>query len=202
MVHVRAVLLDFGDTLADQGSEERDAGGLMTGVALIPGARELLDGLLARGLPLGLVVDGDPDENRIARVRLGLEGRFDAIAISGDVGVSKPAPELYLCALSQLEVDEEDFGRVVMFGNRLERDVKGARRLGLVAVWLDWSPRYAKKPREPDEVPHFTVTEPLGLLAVLDELERSGPATMPAWPSPRRSSPTPAAPGPTPPRRR
>jgi HAD superfamily hydrolase (TIGR01549 family) len=171
---IRAVLLDFGDTLADQATEERDEAGLMTGVELIPGARELLDALRERGLPLGLVVDGAVDENWIARVRLGLEGRFDAIAISEDVGAEKPDPRPYERALDELGVAPDERGRVVMVGNRLERDVRGARALGLIAVWLNWSERYRKRPRDPGEVPDFIISEPLELLDVLDELERQG----------------------------
>jgi HAD superfamily hydrolase (TIGR01549 family) len=170
-MRVRAVLLDFGDTLADQATEEHDEAGLMTGVELYPGARELLAALRERGLPIGLVVDGETDENRIARVRLGLEGLFDAIAISDEVGVSKPDPRMYVRALDELGVAEEDYGRVVMVGNRLERDVRGGRGLGLVTVWLDRSPRYRKEPLDLTEVPDHVIGAPLELLAVLDRLE-------------------------------
>jgi HAD superfamily hydrolase (TIGR01549 family) len=170
-MRVRAVLLDFGDTLADQATEERDEAGLMTGVELFPGARELLTALRARGLPIALVVDGEADENRIARVRLGLDGLFDALAISSEVGVSKPDPRIYVRALDELGVGKEDYGRVVMVGNRLERDVRGSRALGLVTVWLDRSPRYRKQPFDVSEVPDHVIGEPLELLAVLDRLE-------------------------------
>jgi HAD superfamily hydrolase (TIGR01549 family) len=170
-MRVRAVLLDFGDTLADQATEERDESGLMIGVELFPGARELLTALRERGLPIGLVVDGEADENRIARVRLGLDGLFDALAISNEVGVSKPDPRIYVRALDELGVRKEDYGRVVMVGNRLERDVRGSRALGLVTVWLDRSPRYRKQPLDVSEVPDHVIGEPLELLAVLDRLE-------------------------------
>jgi putative hydrolase of the HAD superfamily len=170
-MRVRAVLLDFGDTLADQATEERDESGLMIGVELFPGARELLTALRERGLPIGLVVDGEADENRIARVRLGLDGLFDALAISNEVGVSKPDPRIYVRALDELGVRKEDYGRVVMVGNRLERDVPGSRALGLVTVWLDRSPRYRKQPLDVSEVPDHVIGEPLELLAVLDRLE-------------------------------
>jgi HAD superfamily hydrolase (TIGR01549 family) len=173
-MRIRAVLLDFGDTLADQATEERDEDGLMTGVELFPGARELLGALRERGLPIALVVDGETDENHIARVRLGLEGLFDAIAISDAVGVSKPDPGIYVRALDELGVGEEDYGRVVMVGNRLERDVRGSRGLGLIAVWLDKSPRYRKEPLDPAEAPDHVISEPLELLDVLDRLEGAG----------------------------
>jgi putative hydrolase of the HAD superfamily len=168
---IRAVLLDFGDTLADQGSERRDAAGFMFHVDLIPGARELLVALRDRGHPLALVVDGEVAENAAARAVHGLDGLFDAIAISEEVGVSKPDPRIFEVALERLGLDPSaEPGRVVMVGNRLERDVKGAARLGIRTVWLDWAPRYRKEPKEPDEIPDHTISAPLELLGVLDEI--------------------------------
>jgi putative hydrolase of the HAD superfamily len=58
-----------------------------------------------------------------------------------------------------------------MVGNRLERDVKGANELGMISVWMDWSPRYAKSPSDASEKPQFTIHQPLDLLNVLDALE-------------------------------
>jgi HAD superfamily hydrolase (TIGR01549 family) len=171
---ILAVLVDFGDTLSDQATEERDADGLMTGVALIDGARELLLALRQRGLPVALVADGEVDESRILRVRHGLEDLFAAVVISEAVGASKPDPRPFQTALDALGIAPVDYGRVVMLGNRLERDVRGANALGLISVWLDWAPRYRKVPAGPDEAPRHVIHEPLELLDVLDRLEREG----------------------------
>jgi putative hydrolase of the HAD superfamily len=169
---ILAVLVDFGDTLSDQATEERDADGLMTGVALIDGARELLLALRDRGLPVALVADGEVDESRILRVRHGLEDLFAAVVISEAVGASKPDPRPFRAALDALGIAPADYGRVVMLGNRLERDVRGANALGLISVWLDWAPRYRKAPAGPAEVPQHVVHAPRELLEVLDRLER------------------------------
>ena len=166
-----AVLVDFGDTLSDQATEERDAEGLMTGVALIDGARELLLALRERGLPVALVADGEVAESRILRVRHGLEDLFAAVAISEAVGASKPDPRPFRAALDALGIAPADYGRVVMLGNRLERDIRGANALGLISVWLDWGPRYRKVPAGPEEAPQHVVRAPLELLEVLDRLE-------------------------------
>jgi putative hydrolase of the HAD superfamily len=58
-----------------------------------------------------------------------------------------------------------------MVGNNLGRDIKGANRVGMVSVWLDWAPRRSKAPADTDEVPHFTIKQPLDLLGVIDQLE-------------------------------
>ena len=169
--HILAVLLDFGDTLADQGSEQRDASGFAYDVDLLRGARELLLALQERGYRIGLVADGRSDESAVLRARHELDSLIDAVVISDEVGAAKPDRLAFDAALSRLGIPRAEAGRVVMVGNRLERDVRGASDLGMVSVWIDWSARYRKSPREPSEVPDHVIHEPLELLEVLDRLE-------------------------------
>lgn len=168
---ILAVLLDFGDTLADQDSEERDASGFTYDVDLLHGARELLIALQERGYRVGLVADGRLDESAVLRARHELDSLIDAVAISDEVGAAKPDRRPFDAALLRLGIRPADASRVVMVGNRLERDVRGASDLGMVTVWIDWSARYRKSPRQPSEVPDHVIHEPLELLEVLDRLE-------------------------------
>jgi HAD superfamily hydrolase (TIGR01549 family) len=171
---ILAVLLDFGDTLADQETERRDASGFMYDVDLLDGARELLVALRERGYRVALVADGEAAESAVLRARHGLEGLFDAVAISDEVGAGKPDRRPFEAALRRLGIPLEQADRVVMAGNRLERDVRGAKELGMVAVWIDWSPRYRKVPLRPAEQPDHVIHAPLELLDVLDRLELTG----------------------------
>ena len=168
---ILAVLLDFGDTLADQETEQRDADGFMYGVELLRGARELLVTLKRRGYLVALVADGSVDESRVLLARHDLDALIDAVAISDEVGAAKPDRRPYEAALRRLGVSRAQAHRVVMLGNRLERDIRGASELGMVTVWIDATPRYRKSPRRPSEVPDHVIHEPLELLQVLDRLE-------------------------------
>jgi HAD superfamily hydrolase (TIGR01549 family) len=168
---ILAVLLDFGDTLADQDSEQRDASGFTYDVDLLHGARELLIVLQERGYRVGLVADGRVDESAVLRARHELDSLIDAVVISEEVGAAKPDRLPFDAALRRLGIPRTEARRVVMVGNRLERDVRGASDLGMVTVWIDWSARYGKSPREPSEVPDHVIHEPLELLEVLDRLE-------------------------------
>ncbi len=168
---ILAVLLDFGDTLADQETEQRDASGFMYGVDLLDGARELLGVLRQRGYRVGLVADGRVDESRVLRARHDLDALIDAVVISDEVGAAKPDRRPFEAALRRLGISPAQADRVVMVGNRLERDIRGASELGIVTVWIDSSPRYRKSPRQPSEVPDHVIHEPLELLQVLDRLE-------------------------------
>jgi HAD superfamily hydrolase (TIGR01549 family) len=165
-----AICFDFGDTLADEATEIKDETQTTLRAELIPGAAELLRELKARGFPLALVADGRPGTYRNVLQQHGVYDLFDVFAISEEVGAEKPDPRMFEHALQQLGIGPEEYGRVIMVGNHLERDVKGANRLGLISVWLDWAPRRPKVPAGEWEVPRYTIKEPLQLLALLSQL--------------------------------
>ncbi|QPC84258.1 HAD family hydrolase [Phototrophicus methaneseepsis] len=169
---ILAVCLDCGDTLVDEATEVKTPEGVSLRAELIPGAADLVKALKARGYPLALVADGPCDTFTNNLGPYDLYNLFDAYAISETVGVSKPDARMFRCALEQLGIEEGDYGRVVMVGNVLERDVKGANELGLISVWLNWSPRRNKIPVDANEVPQYTLHNPLELLDLLDELEK------------------------------
>jgi putative hydrolase of the HAD superfamily len=176
MTHrIRAILLDCGDTLVDEATEVKDALGVSQKADLIPGAGELVRALRQRGYPLALVADGPVGTFVNNLSPHGLYDLFDACAISETLRCEKPDARMFRYALEQLAIPEADFGRVVMVGNHLGRDVKGANDLGLISVWLDWAPRRAKIPANASEIPRFTIHAPLDLLNILDALEADPP---------------------------
>lgn len=175
MPNLLAVCLDSGDTLVDEGTEVKDADAVVLRGELIPGAAELVRSLKEQGYRLALVADGPAGSfHNLLREQHKLWDDFDAFAISGEVGVEKPHPAVFHHALGQLGIAPADYGRTVMVGNNLERDIKGANALGMISVWLDWAPRRSKIPADASEAPQHTIKQPLELLAVLRQLERSG----------------------------
>lgn len=168
--NILAVGLDCGDTLIDESTEVKMAGDISLRAELIPGAAKLMYALKRSGYPLALIADGPTAtfENNLGPY--GLYDLFDAISISGAVGVAKPHPDIFHHAMRQLGIEEEEYGRIVMVGNHLSRDVKGANDLGMISVWLDWAPRRHKIPRDPSEIPQYTIKEPLALIPLLESL--------------------------------
>jgi len=57
-------------------------------------------------------------------------GMFDDIVISGEVGMRKPEPEIFLLAASRLDLKPEE----CVFVDDLELNVEGARSVGMTAV--------------------------------------------------------------------
>jgi HAD superfamily hydrolase (TIGR01549 family) len=171
--YLLAVCFDFGDTLADEATEVKDETLTTVHAELIPGAAEVVRELKSRGYKLALIADGRPGTYLNVLGQHGLYDLFDVCSISEDLGVEKPHPRMFTHALDQLGIRSTDYPRVVMVGNFLERDIKGANDVGMVSVWLDWAPRRPKEPVDESEVPDHTIREPAELLDLIDELENA-----------------------------
>jgi HAD superfamily hydrolase (TIGR01549 family) len=167
-----AICLDCGDTLVDEATEIKDARGATLRADLIPGAAELLRELSRRGYRLALIADGYPATFTNVLSQHRIYDYFGAFAISDHLGCVKPDRRIFVHALDRLGIRPGEYGRTVMVGNNLARDVKGANALGMISVWLDWSPRRAKIPADESEIPRYTIKQPLELLDVIEQVEQ------------------------------
>ena len=158
--------------MADEASEVKDDTLTTLHAELIPGASELLHELKRRGYKLALVADGRPGTYSNVLRQHSVHELFDVFAISEEVGVEKPDARMFVAALDALGINFEDYDRTVMVGNRLDRDIRGANKLGMESVWIDWSGRYAAEPDDESEIPHFMIHTPLELIEVLEKLEQ------------------------------
>lgn len=102
---------------------------------LIPGAKEMLDKVRARGYVIGLVSDvawGLPSGFPLRDMRYyGIDQYFDDLIFSTDVGLRKPNPKIFKMALSNLDAKPDE---AIFIGNSLQADIKGAKGIGMVAV--------------------------------------------------------------------
>ena len=169
--HLSALLFDLGDTIVVEESEVKDAGETTLQADLIPGMAEALRHFKARGLQLALVADSRPDTPLNVLRQHGLYNLFDTLAISEVVGAIKPDPYIFRVALDALGIAEGDYGRVVMVGNNLERDIAGANRLGLISVFFHWNDRRRSQPLAEDEHPQYTVASASELIALIKRLD-------------------------------
>jgi putative hydrolase of the HAD superfamily len=167
-----ALYFDFGDTLIDQATEVKDEAFTTLRAELIPGAAELLHELKRRGYRLGLVSNGPVGSIPNVLGPCGLYELLDVLAVSQGLGMDKPDARIFHYALDQLGIAPSEYNRTIMIGNDLTADVAGANRVGMISVWLDWSPRHRRTPASETEIPHYTIREPLALLALLEELEQ------------------------------
>lgn len=154
--NLRAILFDLGDTLMIEETEEKDATLTTQRAELFPGAADLLRRLRAEGYLLGLVADTRPGTYRNVLRQHGLERAFDVLAISEELGCEKPDPRMFRHALDGLGIAPGDAGQVVMVGNNLARDVRGANAAGLVSIWVRFNERYPSTPADDLERPGYT----------------------------------------------
>ncbi len=103
---------------------------------LYPGARDVLATLAARAdLALGLVTNGLAEVQRARIARLELDAYFDAVVVSSEVGVAKPAPAIFDVAFAQL--DDPPRASAVMVGDSLTSDLRGGRAAGIATCWFN-----------------------------------------------------------------
>jgi putative hydrolase of the HAD superfamily len=113
---------------------------------------------------LGLISNGDLEQQHKKLKQTGLTERFSTILISSEIGIGKPAPEIFREACRRAEVSPED---CLYVGDRLDVDVFPSRAVGMEGVWLN---RY--KAPMPDS--------PVPVIGTLEELEQLLPALVQA----------------------
>jgi putative hydrolase of the HAD superfamily len=106
---------------------------------LTPGVREALDAVRARGWRFAVVTNGPTlvQEHKIRSA--GIDRLADAVAISEEVGVSKPDPLIFRTAAERAGASLEG---AWMIGDNLDADIAGAHGVGARSVWVkrdyDW----------------------------------------------------------------
>ena len=104
----------------------------MPSIRLFDGVRELLRDL-RRSYELGLLTNGQPDMQWPKIRTLGIEGSFDAIVVSGEVGVYKPNRGAFDILLGRLGVEA---AHALYVGDSQENDVAGAKAAGMRVAWV------------------------------------------------------------------
>ncbi|MGH3797910.1 MAG: HAD family hydrolase [Pseudonocardiaceae bacterium] len=133
----RGELLGDGEVVQ---REERRAAAMRRAWQLYDDALPCLGVLRAAGLRLAAITNAAGEYQRAKLEVLGLESAFDAVLISGELGVAKPHRAIFRTACAALRVRP---AQAVHVGDRLDMDAEGARDAGMHGVWLDRSRRGA-----------------------------------------------------------
>lgn len=141
--------------------------GVLVGLARAPAHHAALLTTLRRRVRLGLCSNWSWTPSALAILEnTRLRECFDALAISHDVGLRKPRPEIFRAALSQLGVEPHEALHV---GDNLAADVVGAAALGIGTVWLTRRvpDLAAARARTPEARPDWTISDLAELDAIL-----------------------------------
>lgn len=107
---------------------------------LFPRVAEGLCALREKGYVLGIVTNGDVRMQNKKLDVCGLRALFDTVVISGEEGVAKPDPEIFRRAAARLGVAPAD---CMFVGDHPEKDIDGARAVGMAPVFMHKSGLYA-----------------------------------------------------------
>lgn len=99
---------------------------------LFPDVRPCLDRLAPLGL--GIISNGNSNQQRQKLRVLGIIDCFEIIIISEDVGVSKPDPRIFIQAC---KATTQTPSNCVYVGDKLETDALAAAGAGLMGTWLN-----------------------------------------------------------------
>ncbi|MBI5653400.1 MAG: HAD family hydrolase [Chloroflexi bacterium] len=170
-MNIAAILFDLGDVIMQEETEFKDAELNTQHAELVDGMGNALRALKARGYKFGLVADTRPKTARNVLHQHNLYDLFDTLAISEEVGCEKPDPRIFRAALDALNIAPQDYARVLMIGNRLARDVRGANDLGLISVYLHWNERYAHE--NDGSVPRYEVRNARELVELVERIRKA-----------------------------
>ena len=173
------IFLDCGDTIIDEGTEIRDENDVVIHGNVIPGADTMVKTLAERGFRLAIVADGMAESFKNLLTQNGIIDCFETLIYSETIKTYKPDRRMFKAAIGAMDLDMEDCRRIIMVGNNLSRDVKGANLMGITSVHLGWTPRYPKEPADESEVPNYTIQEPMELIELAEKLDAQLKANLP-----------------------
>lgn len=131
----QCVLFDWGGTLMREFPEAQGPMALWPRVEALPFVRETLETLHSDWL-LGLATNAaDSDGPQIVEAlrRVELDRSIDEIFCARRIGAHKPSAVYFDAVVSALGLPRN---QIVMVGDDYEKDVLGARRAGLHALWF------------------------------------------------------------------
>jgi epoxide hydrolase-like predicted phosphatase len=124
--HWKKVCEHYGLPEGDlEGFQEEFWGGDRVDVSLVDSIRSLRNHYRT-----GLLSNAWSDARHLAGEFFHFLDAFDVCIFSAEVGVSKPAPEIYLLALKQLDV----LAQQAIFIDDMPDNVKGAKEVGIQAI--------------------------------------------------------------------
>ncbi len=132
-------------------------------LVLYPHAQMTLLELAKRGIKLGVVSDAPRLQVWLRLCTLGLQHVFDAVVTFDDTGERKPAPAPFREVLRRLGVEP---GHAMMIGDWAERDVVGAKSLGMKTVFAKYGDTFDTKVSGAD----YDVDDVFQLVGIVDGL--------------------------------
>lgn len=108
---------------------------LSEGGNLIEGAKELLCALKEKGYDMHIVTNGIFAVQKKRLAKADIRTYFGEVFVSETIGHQKPKKEFFEYVAEQIE--EKDKSKILLIGDSLTSDIKGALNFGIDSVWLN-----------------------------------------------------------------
>ena len=99
---------------------------------LYPHVTSTLITLVKRGIKLAVISDAPVKQVWLRLCHLNIHNYFDTVISTEEMGEPKPSPKPFLMALDELDVTADE---AVMVGDWPERDIAGARNVGIKTIF-------------------------------------------------------------------
>jgi len=135
-------------------------------LALYPHVQLTLTSLVKHGIKMAVVSDAPRLPVWLRICGLGLQHYFDAVVTFDDTGVKKPDPKPFQAALDKLELKPAE---AIMVGDWAERDMVGAKKVGLTTVFASYGDLQNQQNVEADYKVD-DIQELLGIISAANQL--------------------------------
>lgn len=95
---------------------------------------DILEKLHEKGYILGVISNGDLEQQTDKLSRTGILKFFDIVTTSSEYEYSKPNPKLYEAIVERFKIDKKE---MLMIGDQVEKDVLPLVSIGIDAIWLN-----------------------------------------------------------------
>ncbi len=139
-------------------------------LVLYPHVQLTLMQLIKRGKKLAVVSDAPRLQAWLRLCQLNLHHIFESVITFEDTQRQKPDPEPFRKALEQLNVRANE---AMMVGDWAERDIAGARVLGIKTIFARYGDRFGTEESGAD----FEISDIVEILDIVDQLSEDQPRT-------------------------
>lgn len=118
-----------------------------------PGVRKALEALRRRGIKLGVVSDAPRIQAWTRLAAMNLHKSFDFVIAFEETRRRKPSKMPFKLAIERLGLKPKE---ILFVGESLDRDVRGAKKAGMLACWARYGARRKMVPRAKAK-PDYTI---------------------------------------------
>ena len=130
-----------------------------------PNVHNTLEELTKKGIKLAIVSDAPSREAWMRIYALGIHDVFDVVVTFDDSKERKPSPAPFKLALGKLNMSKDD---VLMVGDWPERDVVGAKNMGIRTIFAKYGDHFGVK----ESGANWDIEDISDIISIIDDINK------------------------------